>query len=61
LVQQQEARYYGLSKACQQASEYQTEAEKRFFDADRALSRVAENLEDIMQAKSIIESLDKEK
>ena len=47
--------------ATHSAQEVQTKAEKEFFDADRNLSRVAENLEDVMQAKAIIEELDKQK
>ena len=43
------------------AADYHSKAEKEFFEADRALARVAENLEDLMEAKAIIEELDKEK
>ena len=60
-MQQTEAQYQAQRNALQQAQQTQSKAEKEFFDADRALARVAENLEDVFQAKAIIEELDKQK
>jgi hypothetical protein len=43
------------------AADFHSKVEKEFFEAERALSRIAEKLEDILQAKALIEELDKEK
>ncbi len=61
MVQQEEAQYQAQKMAAKTAQEAQTKAEREFFESDRNLSRVAENLEDVFQAKAIIEELDKEK
>lgn len=45
----------------QTANETFVAAEKEYFNADRAINRFAEGLEDVVQAKAIIEQLDKEK
>ncbi len=61
MVEQNEAAYLAQKSAMDVASEAQMAAEREFFNADRILNRYAEGLEDIMQAKAIIEELDKEK
>ncbi len=61
MVEQNEAAYLAQKSAMDAASEAQMAAEREFFNADRILNRYAEGLEDIMQAKAIIEELDKEK
>ena len=43
------------------ANETFVKAEKEYFTSDRAINRFAEGLEDVMQAKAIIEELDQEK
>jgi predicted nucleic acid-binding Zn-ribbon protein len=61
IVDQSEAAYQAQKKAMETATQAQITAEREFFNADRSLNRFAEGLEDVMQAKAIIEELDREK
>lgn len=56
-----EAELYAQRAVVQRATEQFTQAEKVLFEADRELSRFAEGLENTMQAKSLMNELDKEK
>jgi hypothetical protein len=60
-MQQYEAAYQAQKKAAETAQEQFNSAEKEFFLADRAINRYAEQLEDVLTAKQIIEESDKEK
>ncbi len=60
-MQQEEIALNLQSKAVQDATDECMAAEKEFFNADRFLLKLAENLEDVTQSKAIIDKLDKEK
>lgn len=60
-AQQAEALYIAQKKAMQIANESFTAAEREYSNADRAINRFAESMEDVVQAKAVIEELDREK
>ena len=55
------ASYDSQKRKTDAAQESVAVAEKAFFLIDKSLSRFAENLEDVLLSKQIIEDLDKEK